>query len=208
MKKNLIILLLIPFLIALLGVVAINTTYTIVDNDIVGIKWSYNDIEVFEKDKEYALIAEGINEKNYPAGKGNNLVWSVNDSSFGECVLRNSLWYFTPLKEGECVLTCSNEKGNISKRMNVIVFERGTSVIIVQDKNKSSQNNIDPLTYYGEFDFEGGRKVNATFDIDIKVTPENPGSELFVESCSDNVSVDLDKSQVTITTVFSSIVKF
>lgn len=199
MKKNLIILLLIPFLIALLGVVAINTTYTIVDNDIVGIKWSYNDIEVFEKDKEYALIAEGINEKNYPAGKGNNLVWSVNDSSYGECVLRNSLWYFTPLKEGECVLTCSNEKGNISKRMNVIVFERGTSVIIVQDKNKSSQNNIDPLTYYGEFDFEGGRKVNATFDIDIKVTPENPGSELFVEACSDNVSVDLDKSQVTIT---------
>lgn len=199
MKKNLIILLLIPFIIALLGVVAINTTYTIVDNDIVGIKWSYNDVEVFEKDKEYALIAEGINEKNYPAGKGNNLVWSVNDPKYGECVLKNSLWYFIPKEEGECILTCSNEKGNVSKWMKVIIFERGTSVVIVQDTNKSSQNNIDPLTYYGEYDFEGGRKVPATFTIDIKVTPENPGSELFVEASSDNVSVDLSKKQVTIT---------
>ena len=34
MKKNLIVLLLIPFLIALLGVVTISTTYTLVENDI------------------------------------------------------------------------------------------------------------------------------------------------------------------------------
>ena len=48
MKKNLIVLLLIPFLIALLGVVTISTTYTLVENDIVGIKWNYNDVETFE----------------------------------------------------------------------------------------------------------------------------------------------------------------
>ena len=96
MKKNLIILLLIPFLIALLGVVTINTTHQFVENDIIGIKWSYEDVEVFQKDKEYLLIAEGINEKNYPAGKGNNLIWSISDSSFGEIVIKNSLYYFIP----------------------------------------------------------------------------------------------------------------
>lgn len=199
MKKNLIILLLIPFLIALLGVVTINTTHQFVDNDIVGIKWNYEDVEVFQKDKEYLLVAEGINEKNYPAGKGNNLVWSVNDDSFGEIVIRNSLYYFIPKQTGECIITCSNEKGNIFKSMTVMIYELGTSVIIVQDTNKSSQNNIDPQTYYGEYDFKNNELVNATFDISVKVVPENKGSELFVEETSENVIVDLENKKVTIT---------
>ena len=87
MKKNLIILLLIPFLIALLGVVTINTTFNLIENDIVGINWDYEDLEVFENNKEYLLEAEGINEKNYPASKGNNLIWSIkNRDSNDTCI--------------------------------------------------------------------------------------------------------------------------
>ena len=48
MKKNLIILLLIPFLIALLGVVTLNTTFKYIDNDILSIEWDYDDIEAFK----------------------------------------------------------------------------------------------------------------------------------------------------------------
>lgn len=47
-KKNLIILLLIPFLIALLGVVTINTTFHFIDNDIIAIQWDYDDTEAFQ----------------------------------------------------------------------------------------------------------------------------------------------------------------
>lgn len=199
MKKNLIVLLLIPFLIALLGVVTINTTHQFVENDIVGIKWSYEDVEVFQKDKEYLLVAEGINEKNYPAGKGNNLIWSISDSSFGEIVIKNSLYYFIPKQKGECVITCSNEKGNVFKSLTAVIYEPGTSVIIVQDTNKSSQNNIDPNTYYGEYDLVNNEEVNASFNLNIKVVPENKGSTLYVEEQSDNVIVDLNNKKVTIT---------
>ena len=198
MKKNLIVLLLIPFLIALLGVVTISTTYTLVENDIVGIKWNYNDVETFEKDKEYLLVAEGINEKNYPAGKGNNLIWNVSDNNFGEIIIKNSLYYFIPKQAGECVITCSNEKGNVFKSMTAVIYELGTSVIIIQDTNKGSQNNIDPNTYYGEYDLVNNEEVNASFNISIKVVPENKGSELFVEETSENVSVDLNNKKVTI----------
>ena len=198
MKKNLIVLLLIPFIIALLGIVTINTTYTFVDNDIIGIKWNYEDVEVFEKGKEYILIAEGINEKNYPAGKGNGLVWSLDDDSLGEIVIKNSLYYFIPKEVGECIITCSNEKGTVFKSMNAIIYEKGTSVVVITDKNKGSQNNIDPNTYYGEYDLKGSNKVSASFKIDIKVLPENEGSTLFIEETSENVSVDLENRLVTI----------
>lgn len=66
-KKNLIILLLIPFLIALLGVVTINTTFHFIDNDIIAIQWDYDDTEAFQlQDNLYLLEAVGVNQKNYP----------------------------------------------------------------------------------------------------------------------------------------------
>ena len=204
MKKNLIILLLIPFLIALLGVVTINTTFNLIENDIVGINWDYEDFEVFENNKEYLLEAEGINEKNYPASKGNNLIWSIknrdsNDTNvYGEIILKGTFYYLVTKNPGEVIITCSNEKGNVFKTMSAIIYQAGTSVIIVQNKNKSSQNNIDPTLYYGEYDLVDNKKVKASFEFDIKVVPENNGSELFIESKSDNISVDLKARKVII----------
>ena len=82
--------------------------------------------------------------------------------------------------------------------MTAVIYELGTSVIIIQDTNKGSQNNIDPNTYYGEYDLVNNEEVNASFNISIKVVPENKGSELFVEETSENVSVDLNNKKVTI----------
>ena len=71
-KKNLIVLLLIPFLIALLGVVTINTTFNMIDNDILSIKWDYDDMEGFQlSDTLYELKATGVNQKDYPTSMGN-----------------------------------------------------------------------------------------------------------------------------------------
>lgn len=204
-KKNLIILLMIPFLIALLGVVAINTTFSLIDNDIVGIKWSYTDNQTFElNDTKYLLSAEGINEKNYPAGKGNNLVWSVanknsrDENPCAEIVRQGDRYYLKPLESGEVVITCSNEKGNVFKKFTAIIYSRETSVISINTVISSSQQNIDETIYYGEYDLKDNKKVKASFDININVIPANEGSKLFISSTSSNIAVDLENKKVYI----------
>ena len=46
-KKNLIILLLFPFLISVFCIATVNTTYNMIDVDISFIEWSYRDMEAF-----------------------------------------------------------------------------------------------------------------------------------------------------------------
>ena len=46
-KKNLAILLLLPYLISLLGVITVNLTFKTFQNDISHIVWEYSAIEVF-----------------------------------------------------------------------------------------------------------------------------------------------------------------
>ena len=40
-KKNLVLLLLFPFVVALLGIVSINLIFNLIDNDILDIRWDY-----------------------------------------------------------------------------------------------------------------------------------------------------------------------
>lgn len=63
-KKNLIILLLIPFVITLVGVITINTTFNFIENDMIGIDWSYDEIEGIKlEDKLHKLVASPIYEQ-------------------------------------------------------------------------------------------------------------------------------------------------
>ena len=117
-KKNLIILLLIPFLISILGVVTLNTTFNMIDNDIKSIDWEYNDVEAFKVSTNgYLLKASGVNEKKYPAGAGNQLVWSVKNANetdenvYAEIVHQQGQYYLKTIAPGNIVITCSNEKG-------------------------------------------------------------------------------------------------
>ena len=76
-KRNLVILLLIPFLICILTTVTINATYIYVDVDISDISWKYDDVETVKINTEQRLEADGINLRNYKVGSDNDLVWSV-----------------------------------------------------------------------------------------------------------------------------------
>lgn len=202
-KKNLIVLLLIPFMIALLGVVTLNTTFKYIDNDIISISWDYDDIEAFKLSEGlYQLKASGVNQKNYPAGAGNQLTWSVQNVDttdkevYAEIIRQGNNYFLKTHKEGNVVITCSNEKGNVFRSMNAIIYTNGA--IIVQTKVRGSQNNIDPVTYYGQYDLNGVTKVNAKIDLDIKVIPDNHKDKLIVESTSNNITVDLDKQQIEV----------
>ena len=81
-KTNLIILLLIPFMVAILGIVTVSLTYQTVDVDISHIEWEYDDLEPFKltnitSGNMYELKAKGVNAGNYEVSKGNDLVWKV-----------------------------------------------------------------------------------------------------------------------------------
>ena len=143
-KKNLIILLLMPFLIASLCIVTVNTTFHIVDIDITAIQWDYKDYEPFKlDDKLYPLNAVAVTQKNTTIGEGNDLVWAVrnkdaNDSEvYAEIVMQNNRYYLKTIKEGDIIITCSNRNGNVSKSMTGVIYEN--AVLIVQPKISGSQ---------------------------------------------------------------------
>ena len=119
MKRNIIIILLIPFLIAILGVVTMSTTYNMVDADIVSIEWGYRDVEGFKLEKDtlrYILHAEGVNQRGTKAAN-NKLTWSVtnknkNEEEHATIEMKNGMSYLNTKSTGEVYITCQNEKGN------------------------------------------------------------------------------------------------
>ena len=74
-KKNLIILLLIPFLIALIGAATAKTTYKLIDNDIKDIKWNYGDVEAFKVNSSFLLEADTVS--NEEVNDENKLIWEI-----------------------------------------------------------------------------------------------------------------------------------
>ena len=206
-KKNLIILLLIPFVITLVGVITINTTFNFIENDMIGIDWSYDEIEGIKlEDKLHKLVASPIYEQGYPPLKEEALVWSVYDSDnheenkYAKIVNENDNWYLQPLQIGEVKVTCSNKKGNIFKTMTVIIFKEGA--IVVQSKIKASQNNIDPNIYYGEYDFDKSlNKQKATFEFEVKTIGDLQINDLqYVNNTPDIIEIDEVKKVVKIKT--------
>lgn len=196
-KKNLIILLLIPFVITLVGVITINTTFNFIENDMIGIDWSYDEIEGIKlEDKLHKLVASPIYEQGYPPLKEEALVWSVYDSDnheenkYAKIVNENDNWYLQPLQIGEVKVTCSNKKGNIFKTMTVIIFKEGA--IVVQSKIKASQNNIDPNIYYGEYDFDNNlNKQKAAFEFEVKTIGDLQINDLqYVNNTPDIIEID------------------
>ena len=64
-KKNIIILLLMPFIIALACLTTISATFNLIDTDIIGIIWDYSANEAYKvSSTPYQLKAVGQNQKN------------------------------------------------------------------------------------------------------------------------------------------------
>ena len=175
-KKNLVILLLIPFIISLLGIVTINVSFNFIETDIIAIKWNYKDVEGFKiREEPYKLTATGEKHANAILASGNDLIWKVENKDdsilqpLAEIIYEDGNYYLKPLQEGEVLVTCSNEKGTVFKTMSVILYKTGA--ILVNQKVSSSQNNIDPKTYYGQYDIKNNQKQNAEIEYSIDVVP-------------------------------------
>ena len=202
-KKNLIILLIIPFIISLLGIVTINVSINTFYGDITGIEWEYDDVEAFQLNgSKYSLKATPLNASNAPLDSGNGLIWMCENKDvtieepIADITFEKGEYYLVPNTEGEVVITCSNLKGNIFKKMTAIIYTDG--VIIITPTISGSQNNIDDDIYYGQYDLKNNKKENATFNFNVRCVPEEIEDNLNVKSKTDNIVVNLQNKLVTI----------
>ena len=198
-KKNLIILLVFPFLISVFCIITVNTTYNAVDVDISHIDWEYNEVEAFKvtEGSKYELSAVGVNQRYYAVSGGNALVWEVinedPDDPHARIVKEGGKYYLEPLRPGEVVVTCSNEKGNVQRRLNVVLYDN--AAVLLYPTVSASQSNIDPVIYYGEYDHEIGNP--AKIKMTLMALPAAIKDELTVEH-SDNVTYDRATDTVNI----------
>lgn len=202
-KKNLVVLLILPFLISVIGVVTVNATLKTIEKDILSIEWSYDDLEAFKLNKKHELSARSVFESGAFLAPGNELVWSVENKTAeegatpcAEIVKEGNTYYLNPLSEGEIYITCSNQKGSVSRRMQAIIYDKGA--ILLQTKIAGSQQNIDDTLYFGEYDLVNGQKTPANVDLTVKCVPSNLSDTLVLQEQSSNVNFSLGDEKLSI----------
>lgn len=191
-----------PFAISLLSFSAISMTFNLIDNDIVDINWDYQDNVAFALTGEktrHPLKAIAINDRNYPTGQV--LKWNVynvnpEEEKHAEIYVYGKTSYLHTLSIGDVVITVSNEKGNVQKKMNATIFNKNT--IVFNTVMKGSQSNIDSNIYYGQYDLLNNTKVCSTFNYNVSAITEHNNSSVKLISHSDNITVDENKKMVRI----------
>ena len=188
MKKNIIILLLIPFLIALFSVITINATVDIISPDILSIEWDYQDHEGFKlREAEYELKARGNTLEDIVVEEGNQLVFEVKNvdetkDPLASVSYHGGHYYLKTLDLGEVIISCHNKKGNVFKEMKATIYDKGA--ILINPEIKGSQMNIDETIYYGSYDLKNEQKVPSEFKLKFTTVPSSLGSSLYVKDYS------------------------
>ena len=198
-KKNLIILLVFPFLIAVFCIVTINTTYNKIDVDISYIDWKYNDMEAFQiSESVYLLEAEGVNQRHYKVSGDASLEWFVENQNPDEeecakIVQKKGKYYLQAIREGEVTITCSNKKGNVFRQMTGVIYK--DAAILLYPVIGGSNTNMDSTVYYGEYDHRVG--TPARIEVKLFVVPTSAAEEMQIHH-TDNISFNKDTAVISI----------
>lgn len=205
-KKNLAILLVIPFLVALFGIVTINAAFNLIDNDVISINWNYRDNELFEVGKQFTLKAEGVvADKRYPASAGNQLEWTVENADgtkephakvFSD---NTNNWFMQTESEGTVYITCTTQKKNVTPiRMMGHIYK--DNAFVINTKINGSGQNVDSTLYFGEYDLNNGQKQKAVIDFDVLASSKDVlnGIEVDTENTTSNISVDTNGGKISI----------
>lgn len=222
-KKTLIVLLIIPFIIGLISFVSVVLLNITVASDISGIKWNYQPTEAFKLNTNsgYKLEAEAdVINASLVIRPGNDLVWEVVD---GEDVVEiqqdeNGDFYLYTLKEGNAIIVCRTESGNVQRKLNIVVYEDGT--ITIDPVRKNANNPIEKVRYFGEFDVDDSSTMEmnglvtkkASFEVNVQVYGDNISSQnvRVAEGTTSNISYSNnvitinDSSSTTATLVLES----
>ncbi len=190
MKKTLPLLLLIPFAVSILTYISITPIKNLIEVDISGIKWDYLDSEGFKVDVESELVAEPIYDDNFALAPGNDLVWSSADPDIASITVRGEETYLNPQKEGTTRLTCSNQKGSVSRSFLATVYEDG-AITIVDASTPASGDSFEKKRTYGEYDYStDGRysKKRATVDLKFGIYSDYDDDKAVLRAHSNNLS--------------------
>lgn len=207
-KKNLIILLLIPFVIGLLAVGSSNITKMVLSNELVDIEWNYADVVDFElTGNATKLKASPKMKKNTSEDFSNLLSWKIenidkDDKTEYAKVYKNDdgSWYILPLVITgikEVVVSCFGD-GGIMKSMRIVIWDADNAAFVVNPVISSSQSNIDSTIYYGEYDIVDNIKEKAKVNFNIEVYPAGFKSFMEITAITENINLDLSTGTVTV----------
>ena len=93
-KKAILILLLIPFIVAILAFVEVRNKIKEVEQDITNIVFNYDNNEAFTLDEGKILLeASAIYDSSLPLAEGNNLIWSSSNLEVCEVKKEGNNYY-------------------------------------------------------------------------------------------------------------------
>ena len=193
MKKSIIpFLLTIPFVISIFAFVTATVIIKNNEQDISSINWNYKDNEAFSlKVGKIKLESSYSYNEKYPLGSNNSLVWFSSNPKIAKVSKIGDSYYLELLSEGKTKVTCSNEKGNVSKSFLATVYGNDGAIIFNPIK-EFSQSGITDNKYVGFYDFKDDKKVKSNFPFSLEIYGNDKITKDNIEfNLSDNLSIDL-----------------
>ncbi|MBO8425805.1 MAG: hypothetical protein IAC61_00610 [Firmicutes bacterium] len=216
MKKGMLaLLLLFPFLIAFLAFTTSDYLIKGVEQDIDDIEIEYPSLAPFGlKQGKVKLEAESVYNEDYPLSEGNDLVFSVPlDQEVARIDEEEDGYYFVPLSEGQVEVTVSNRKGNVSRSFIALVYGESGALVVNLDCPFSSAGMAS--YHWGTYDIVYDSlsspyyKHTAKFTFSAEVVGNDAMDVFdFTLSYSDNLSIDLANSEVTVLAPGESYISF
>ena len=208
-KKTLIMILIVPFIIALLGFSNVILIKNFVEVDISGISWKYNEKEGFKvSDSGYLLEATGVVGDGLKLSEGNNLIWYLDEESeYAKINKEDDKYYLFALKEGEVEVTCSNEKKTLSRKFTAVIYENGA--IIINPTSQGSGYSVTNRRYFGEYDISYDEntllessltKTRSKINFNLTEYGEYDPTSYQIENSSSNINVSVSGNKVEVNT--------
>lgn len=208
MKKGVLaILLIFPFLIAFLAFATSDYLIKGVEQDIDDIILPYDSLQPFGlKDGAVKLEATPVYNEKYPLSNGNDISFKAvsEEQDIIRIEERTDGYYLVPLAEGQAEVIASNKKGNVSKRFTALVYGEDGAIVVTLDHPFSSAG-IGRTYYWGTDDMAYDSidspysKHQAKFTFSARVVGnDGMGINDFALEHSDNLRIDLNKSEVTV----------
>lgn len=208
-KKTLCMILVVPFVVALLGFTNVLLIQNFAEVDISDIKWDYQNQEGFKVRTEgYLLKADPVVPEGLKVSEGNNLIrYTEDNNEIASIENKNGSYYLIAKEEGSVKITCSNEKKTKSKSFNAIIYENGA--ITINPINQSSGYSITGERHFGEFDISYNNldestleKHHSIIEFNLKQYPDNDQT-FYCSDKSPNIDVTFLNNKMTVKVINS-----
>ena len=206
-KKTLVILLIIPFVIALLTFVSVVALTNSVAQDISSIRiLNYRKNEGFKINGEYKLEAEYTfaQENGLKRPDADKLIWNIVEDNVGDSIASivekdGETYLKTGANEGQCTIRVTNRYGQQYDQITAHIYDQG--IVLINTVNEIATNRVDPTLYYGEYDFKYSgsniAKEKTSIPLDISVIDDS-GTGSYNYEASQNIDFNRENSTINI----------